>query len=55
MWLLLNPDEVKPGEGFTRNIRSIGHNGTGDLKLTIRYLDDLERNKLLIRKSFEEN
>jgi len=42
-------------EGFTRDVRNIGHFGTGDLEITIRSDDDLERAKPLIVKSYEEN
>ena len=33
----------------------VGHHGTGDLELTIRNHDDLEKAKPLIQKSFQEN
>lgn len=55
MWLPLNPDEVVLEKGFSRDVRGIGHHGTGDLELTIRDLDDLNKAKPLIQKSFEEN
>ena len=53
MWLPLNPDDVTPEEGFTRDVRGVGHHGTGDLELTLRNLDDLEKAKPLIQRSFE--
>ena len=55
MWLPLNPDEVVLEKDFSRDVRGIGHHGTGDLELTIRDLDDLNKAKSLIQKSFEEN
>ena len=55
MWLPLNPDEVTLEEGFSRDVRGVGHHGTGDLELTIRSLADLEKAKPLIQKSIEEN
>ena len=55
MWLPLNLDEVALEDGFSRDVRGVGHHGTGDLELTIRSLDDLEKAKPLIQKSFEEN
>jgi predicted transport protein len=55
MWLPLNPDEVTLEDGFSADKRNVGHHGTGDLELTIRNLDDLEKAKPLIQKSFEEN
>ncbi len=41
--------------GFTRDVRNIGHFGTGDLEITIKSDDDLERAKPLIVRSYEEN
>jgi len=55
MWLPLDPDDVTLEEGFSRSVRDVGHHGTGDLELTIRNLDDLEKAKPLIQRSFEEN
>ncbi len=48
-------DHVRLEEGFTRDVRKIGHFGTGDLEITIRSDDDLERAKPLIVKSYEDN
>lgn len=53
MYLKLDPDTVKPEEGFTRDVRNIGHYGTGDLEVTVRSRDDWERAKLLVVKSYE--
>lgn len=55
MWLPLNPQDVSLEDGFSRDVRGVGHHGTGDLELTIRNLDDLNKAKPLIQKSFEEN
>lgn len=55
MWLPLDPDGVTLEDGFSRDVRGVGHHGTGDLELTIRNLDDLEKAKPLIQRSFEEN
>lgn len=55
MWLPLNADEVELDDGFARDVSQIGHHGTGDVELTIRDLDDLERAKPLIEMSFEKN
>ncbi len=55
MWLPLNPEEVAFEDGFSRDVRGVGHHGTGDVELSIRNLDDLEKAKPLIQKSFEEN
>lgn len=48
-------DHIHIEEGFTRDVRKIGHFGTGDLEITIRSDDDLERAKPLIAKSYEES
>jgi predicted transport protein len=48
-------DSVHFEEGFTRDVRNIGHFGTGDLEITIGSDDDLERAKPLIIKSYDEN
>lgn len=42
-------------ESFTRDVRNIGHFGTGDLEITIGSDDELERAKPLIVRSYEEN
>ena len=55
IWLPLKPGEVALEEGFSRDVSGVGHQGTGDLELTIRDLDDLNKAKPLIQKSFEEN
>lgn len=49
----LNPDDVDIVEGFTRNMRGIGHWGTGDLEITVRTIADLDRAKLLLRRAYE--
>jgi predicted transport protein len=40
-------------EGFTRDVRNIGHFGTGDLEVTVKNHEDLERAKSLIQQSYE--
>ncbi len=54
MWLPLDPDSVELEDGFSRDVRGVGHHGTGDLELTIRNLEDLDKSKPLIARSFEE-
>jgi len=48
-------DEIHLENGFSRDVRKIGHFGTGDLEITIRSNEDLERAKPLIVKSYEDN
>jgi predicted transport protein len=39
----------------SRDVRHIGHYGTGDLEITIDSDDDLERAKPLLVKSYESS
>jgi predicted transport protein len=55
MYLKINPDDVTLEKGFSRDIRKIGHYGTGDLEITIGAQSDFEKAKPLILKSYEEN
>jgi len=52
-YVKVNPDTVELEEGFTRDVRNIGHYGTGDLEIRIRSESDLERAKELLVNSFE--
>lgn len=51
----VNPDTVSLENGFTRDVRKIGHFGTGDLEITISSLADLEKAKPLLDRSFNES
>lgn len=53
VYLKVNPDHVDLVAGFSRDVRKIGHFGTGDLELTLTTPDDLERAKPLILSSYE--
>jgi len=52
-YIKVNPDTIDLTEGFTRNVKNIGHWGTGDLEITIMSDDDIERAKPLLAKSYE--
>lgn len=54
LYLKLNPATVEPQPGFTRDVTDIGHLGTGDLELTIRSLEDVERAKPFIQRAYDE-
>ena len=54
MNLKLNPDNYQLTDTL-RDIRNIGHWGTGDLQLIIRTDKDLELAKSLIRDAYDEN
>ncbi|MFD7795620.1 DUF5655 domain-containing protein [Streptomyces sp. NPDC059759] len=53
VYLRLDPDTVELQEGFTRDMRGIGHLGTGDLEVRIVSAADLEKAAPLIRRAFE--
>jgi predicted transport protein len=53
IFVKVNPDTVVIEKGFTRDVRDIGHYGTGDLEITIENVDDFERAKPLLLKSYE--
>ncbi|MDP9469152.1 MAG: endonuclease NucS [Chloroflexota bacterium] len=53
IYLKVDPDSVSLEPGFTRDVRKIGHFGTGDLEVTIVSDEALELAKPLILKSYE--
>lgn len=55
VWVPLDPEKYEMEPGFTRDMRDIGHHGTGDLELTIASDEDLERAKPFLLKSYEIN
>lgn len=55
LYLKLNPDKIRLKKGFIRDVRKIGHYGTGDLEVTIRNDAQLEKAKNLIIKSYDAN
>ncbi|WP_431035600.1 DUF5655 domain-containing protein [Streptomyces sp. P6-2-1] len=52
-YLRLDPDTVELEEGFARDMRGIGHLGTGDLEVRIGSPATLEKAQPLIRRAFE--
>lgn len=54
LYLKLNPETVTLENGFTRDMRNIGHYGTGDLQVTIKGAEDFERAKPLIQRAYNE-
>ena len=52
-YLKVDPDKLDLIPGFTRDVRAVGHYGTGDLEVKIRSRDDLERAKPLFQKSYD--
>ncbi|CAO0832288.1 DUF5655 domain-containing protein [Streptomyces microflavus] len=54
VYLRLDPDTVElEEEGFTRDMRGVGHLGTGDLEARVVSAADLEKAAPLIRRAFE--
>lgn len=49
----VDPATIQLEEGFTRDVTSIGHYGTGDLEITIRNMQDFEKAKPLLLLSYE--
>ncbi len=51
----VDPDsiDVENNKGFLRDVRKIGHFGTGDLEITISSKEDFEKAKFLFFKSYE--
>jgi len=53
VYVKVDPDSVPLEDRFTRDVRKIGHYGTGDLEITIGNDEDLEKAKDLLVKSYE--
>lgn len=57
LYLKVDPEAIEMvgglEEGFTRDVRNVGHFGTGDLEVTLKNHDDFERAKNLILQSYE--
>lgn len=53
VYLKVDPDSLELEDGFSRDVRSIGHFGTGDLELRIKTPDQLAKALPLIQKSYE--
>ncbi len=54
-YLKLDPATVDLEEGFIRDVREIGHFGTGDVEISIRKIEDLESVAPLLERSYEDN
>lgn len=54
LFLKLNPETVNLEKGFTRDMRSIGHYGTGDLQITVKNAADFEKAKPLLERAYNE-
>jgi predicted transport protein len=45
VYVKVNPDSIILEPGFTRDVRGIGHYGTGDLEITLHDMDNFERSR----------
>lgn len=55
LWLKIDPSKEEKIEGFTRDVTNIGHFGTGNFEISIRKIEDFEKAKEYILKSYVEN
>lgn len=55
VFVKVNPGDIELQDGFTRDVRNIGHFGTGDLEIRITSREHLERAKSLIIMSYESS
>jgi Uncharacterized conserved protein len=53
--LRLNPDEIPLENNFTRDMRRVGHYGTGDLQVIIKNKEDFEKAKPILDKAYASN
>jgi predicted transport protein len=55
LYLNHNPDEVDIDENWMSDVREVGHQGTGDLELTVRHMEDLDRAEKLLLEAYERS
>ena len=55
VYLKLEPHTVDLIDGFTRDVREIGHWGTGNLEVTLKSAADLKRAESLLSASYDAN
>ncbi len=53
IYLNLDPDDVTIDKSYMRDVRQIGHFGTGNLEITIKTKDDVTRAADLIKASYD--
>jgi len=54
-YLKIDPKTIELEEGFSRDVTSIGHFGTGNLELSLRNMDDFTKAQPLFCKSYENS
>lgn len=55
LFVKVDPDSIPLEDGFTRDVRNIGHFGTGSLEITIRTSEDLQKALPWIQQSYTAN
>ena len=55
VYVKVNPDDITLEEGFTRDVRTIGHFGTGDLEISITSTQDILKARPLLEMSYENS
>jgi predicted transport protein len=55
LYVKLDPKTVRMEAGFSRDVSSIGHWGTGDVELKVGNQDDLLKALPLVRRSYDES
>ncbi|WP_417733303.1 DUF5655 domain-containing protein [Rosistilla oblonga] len=53
VYVKVDPDTVELQKQFTRDVRKIGHWGTGDLEINLKTMNDLEKALPLLQSSYE--
>lgn len=54
LFLKLDPESLTLEKGFTRNMKNVGHYGTGDLQVIIKNTRDFEKAKPLLERAYHE-
>jgi len=55
LYLRVNPESAELENGFSRDVREIGHWGTGELELTIKNIAAFEKAKKYIDMTYTFN
>ncbi len=55
VYVKVDPESVELEAGFTRDVRGVGHWGTGDLEITIRTEEDILKAMQLFQMSYERS
>jgi predicted transport protein len=53
VYLKVDPDSIELESGFSRDVRNIGHFGTGSLELRLKNSDDLTKSETYLRASYD--